>query len=284
MSGSYDVMGKAETELTRQDIIVETVQRALREQSQLIPTVRDVSDKAVLGADSIDFNRRVGAFEVQNLEEESEADIQTYKYTPDKLLLDKHMVIAWFLKKRANAQSALNLEMDTVEEAAAEHAIDIDRKLITAMLANASAANNVSVTGAITRAKILEAKAKLQAAVRLNTKNANFFLLINSKHEAEMLDIAGFVDADKYGSNQTIVTGELGRIFGIRTLITDESVLGDSNGLMYIDQGIVYGNQLAPELNSLYIPKKVGTEYALDQLYGTKVLNEGKYISHITFS
>ena len=284
MSGSYDVFGKAETESTRREIINEMVQRALREQSQLIPTIKDVSAMAVAGADSIDFNRRVGKFVVENLEEESEADVQTYSYEPDKLLLDRHAMIAWFIKKRANLQSALNLEADTIEEASAEHAIDIDRQLIIKMKAGASASNDVAVTGAITIPKILEGRAKLQKATKLNTRNANFFMLVSSAREAEMLAIAGFVEADKYGSSTPVMSGELGRIYGVRVLVTDEPVLGDNSALMYISEGIVYGNQQAPELNELYIPKKAGTEYALDQLYGTKVLNSGVYISKFTFT
>lgn len=284
MSGSYDVMGAQETGLTRAQIISAMVQRAVREKAQSVPTVMDVSAQAVAGAKSIDFMRRSSSFTVENLAEEAEADVQTYQFTPDNLPFNQHAVISWFIKKRSAVQSALALEADAIQEAAAEHAIDVDRKIIAALVAGAASANNVSVTGAMTKAKFLEAKAKLQKSTRLNPRNAKFTLLLGSDREAEMLDIPGFVEADKLGNANVISSGQLGRYFGVNTLVTDEPVLGANTALMYIDLGFAYGNQMDPDLTSAVQPKKVGTEYALDQLYGTKVLNNGIYISKITFS
>jgi hypothetical protein len=283
---SDNVFGKAETDKTRQEIVSAIVQRAIRERAQLVPTVRDVSSLATPGLDAINFPRRDGKFIVQNLVEDSAADTQSFEYVLDKLELDQHAMISWFLKKRSEVQGVVNFEADLLVEAAAEHAIDVDRKIITALAAGAASANDVSVSGgaAISKIKILEAKEKLQKSTRLNPRNARFTLLINSKREAEMLNIADFVKANEYGNANVIQTGALGRIFGVETLLTDESELGDSLALMYIDQGLVYGNQMAPDYRELYQPKRAGTEYALDQLYGLKVLDGGKYISKIAFT
>jgi len=281
---SQDVFGKSETEKLRMEMISAIVQRALRENAQLVPTISDVSALAQPGLDSISFPRRTSKFNVQNLVEDSEADVQSFEYDLDKLELNHHAMISWFIKKRSDLQAMVNIEADTIAEAAAEHGIDVDRKVQSAMLAGAASANNVAVTGAYTKDKFLEGRELLQKATKLNPQRANFFCLVNSKRERDLLNIGEFVKANEYGQGTPLITGELGRLFGVRVLLTDEEVLGDGNGLMYVQPGIVYGNQMTPDLNDLYIPRKAGTEYALDQLYGIKILDGGKYISKVTFS
>lgn len=280
---STDVFGKAETEKTRMELISSMVQRALREQGQMIPTVTDVSSMAQAGLDTISFPKRSGKFTVQNLVEESEAAIQSFEYDLDKLELNQHAMVSWFIKKRANLQSMVNIEADAIIEAAGEHAIDIDRKIQAAMVAGASADNDVSISGAWTTAKILEVKANLQKSTKLKPNQVPFFCMVSSDREAELLDLPRFVEADRYGSNVPLVSGELGRAYGIRFLVSDESAIA-TNSLAWIPTGFVYGNQMNPDLNELYIPKKAGTEYALDQLYGVKVLDSGKYICKVTHS
>lgn len=280
------IFSQAETGVTRQEMITAMVQRALRERAQLVPTIRDVSSFAQPGHDSISFPRRDGKFNVVNLAENADASTQKYDYENDKLDLNQHAMIAWFIKKRANLQSVVDIEADTIAEAAAEHAIDVDRKIMAAMVAGASEDNDI-FTGAgssaiMTKDTVLEVKEKLQKATKLNPRTANFFLLVDSARERELLNIAEFVKSNEYGSDQAITSGELGRLFGLRVLITDEDDL-DGHALGYVSQGTIYGNQMAPDFRELYIPRRAGTEYALDQLYGTRVLDGGKYISKVTF-
>ena len=291
MSGSYDVFGKAETELTRGEVVSEIVQRALREESQMISLVRDVSASAQPGIDGIFYPKRGNKFVVENLVEDSEADVQTFSYESDKLDFNHHAVIAWFIKKRSEIQSMIDLEADTIGEAAAEHAIDIDRVIMKAIFAGASSSNDVTLSGGaniFTAAGIIAARAKIQKAAKVNPSRVPFFMAVNSDAEATILGISQFVNADTYAGSTTLATGEIGRLYGARVILTDEDVfkVGATtyNGVMWAQPGVVYGNQAAPELNELYIPKKVGTEYALDQLYGVKVLDSGKYISRIRFT
>jgi hypothetical protein len=281
---SNDVFGKSETEKLRAELVSSMVQRALRERGQLVPTIMDVSSLAQPGLDTISFPRRQGNFVVQNLNEDSEADIQSFSYDLDKLELEEHAIVAWSVKKRADKQSMVNLEADTILQAAGEHSIDVDRKIIAAMKASASSANDVAITGAWTTSKLLEMKAKLQKSTKLRPNQANFFCLVSSARESELLDLPRFVEADKYGSNTPLISGELGRAYGIRFLVTDEPVLGDDLALGWVQEGIVYGNQMSPDYRELYIPKKAAKDCAIDQLYGVKVLDEGKYISKVTFS
>jgi hypothetical protein len=278
---SNEVFGNAETAKLRMELISSMVQRALRERGQLIPTITDVSSMAQPGLDTISFPKRSGSFTVQNLNEDSNADVQSFEYDVDKLLLDQHAMVSWFIKKRADLQSMVNIEADAILEAAAEHAIDIDRKIQAAMVTGAAGANDVTVTGAWTTAKLLEVKANLQKSTKLNPSNANFFMLVSSERESELLDLPRFVEADKYGANTPLISGELGRAYGIRFLVSDEpSVL--TNSIAWVQNGIVYGNQMSPDYRELYIPHRAGTEYALDQLFGIKVLNSGVYVSKIT--
>lgn len=279
---STDVIGKAETEVLRMELINSMVQRALRERGQLVAAVTDVSSFAQAGLDTISFPRRVKNFVVQNLVEESEADSQTIEYTNDKLLLDQHAIIAWFIKKRSETQSMVNLEADAIVEAAGEHAIDVDRKIYAAMLASANVNNDVAITGAWTTAKALEVRANLQALTKQRTNQMEMFVAVTSEHEAELLDLPRFVESDKYGANIPLISGELGRYYGMRFLVSDE--LPENKSVAWFRNGVVYGNQLAADYRTLYMPKKAGTEHALDQLYGVKVLDEGKYVCEITHS
>lgn len=279
---SYDVIGKAETELTRMELISSIVQRSIREQGQLVPLVRDVSSLATVGLDTISFPRRTQSFAVQNLIEDSEADVQAITYDLDKLDLNQHAMVSWFIKKRANVQSMIDLESDALLEAAAEHAIDVDRKIIAKLLLEAASANNVAITGAWTTAKFLEVKSNLQKATKLRTNNSNFFMAVNSDKESQLLDLPRFVEADKYGSAMPLVNGELGRAYGMRIVLTDE--LASNKSIGWIQEGVIYGEQSGADFTEAVKPRKAGVEYALDMLYGVKVLDGGKYVSVVTHS
>lgn len=278
MSGSYDVFGKAETEVTRAALIQGMVQRALIEESQMISMVKDVSNLAQPGAASVLFPKRSLGFKVEKLDEESEADVQTFNYGGDVLSFDQHAVIAWFVKKKTDLQATINLEADLIDAAATEHAIDIDRYLMKLLVAGAAATK--TITGGVwTKAAITDLRAKIKAASKM--RRGEFFMAVTSENEGKLLAIDDFVHADTYGSTTPLQQGELGRLYGVRVVTTDEDVFKKAgvtyDAVMWERNALVFGAQASPELNSLYIPKKVGTEHALDQLYGAKVMDGGVY-------
>jgi hypothetical protein len=101
-------------------------------------------------------------------------------------------------------------------------------------------------------------------------------LAVNPAEYATMLNIDNFVDASKFGSNQPVLNGQIGTIFGMPVIKT--TVVAAGRPLIYHKESLVIGFQLNPEFDSDKDLDNLATKYSLDQLYGMKTMQLGKGI------
>lgn len=270
------VTGDTELSATKQDLIAALVLRELQASAVVAQSVMDVSSFAVPGSKSISFPKMT-SFSVQKRTSSQPGDAQALTASVDQLNLNQNAYIAWIIEKFDNLQSQVAADLESLRRAASAHARGVDSDLIADMLANAK--NSQTFSSAITRDNILD--------LRLDLDNENIpddgnrFLLINPQEERDMLDIADFIDASKYGSSDPIQNGEIGRVYGLRVL--KSNLITANQSLCYHREGLALGFQARANVGEQSaIEYGTGSKkMAMDQLYGYKVLQGGAYISKL---
>ena len=270
------ITGDTATDVLKQTLVAAIVQRELIANSVLAGAVRNVSEFAVDGVDEIEFPKH-GSFTVTKKVSGTQVDAAALTYGTDKLLLDQHAVIQWMIEKKANKQSVVNLESANLLAAARAHAKQVDVDVHSALIAGVSASapdHVIAYAGAsFGRADIVKALELLDIQ---EFPSENRFLAVHPSQFADMLNISDFIDASKFGSNQPILNGQIGTVFGVRVLKT--TVVTAGRPLMFHAESCALGFQLAPSFDSDKDLANLGTRYSLDQLYGVKVMLDGKGI------
>jgi len=271
-----------EVEATRMEFIAAMVQRELAAAAKMRPLISDVSEFAIKGHKSIEFPK-LGSFAVQKLGENQRADAQALTATTDKLDLDQLAVVQWVMKKQAELQSVLRWEESLIQRAAAAHAREVDKDILDEMIASAAAGNAVTYNASDIEGNILSVVQKLDEAY---APEEGRFVVFRPAQKKLLLQVANFVQADRYGSSVPLVSGELGQAYGLRFVMS--SIQSDSfvDGVMvgFQREACAIGFQMDP-----MIDEQKAIEYgagskrmSVDQLYGVKALQSGSLISVVS--
>jgi N4-gp56 family major capsid protein len=270
------ITGDVVTDALKQTIVASIVQRQLIAKSVIAGTIRNVSEFAVDGVDEIEFPK-MSNFAVTKKVSGTAVDAAALTWGTDKLLLDQHAVVQWLVEKKANKQSAVNLESASLLNAANAHAKQVDVDIHAAMIADVSAAGPdhiIAFAGAsFGRADIVKAMELLDIQ---EFPAEQRYLLVHPTEHATLLNITDFVDANRYGSREAIMNGEIGQLFGMKVLKSTVCTAG--RPLVYQAEAAVLGFQLAPQFDQDKDLANLATRYSLDQLYGCKVMQSGKGI------
>jgi hypothetical protein len=270
------ITGDSATSMLKQTVVAALVQRELIANSVLAGSIRDVSEFAVDGVDEIEFPRH-GSFTVTKKVSGTAVDAAALTFGTDKLTLSEHAVIQWLIEKKASKQSVINLETANLLAAARAHAKQVDVDIHTAMITGVSAASPDHIIAFIGstfgRADIVKAMELLDIQ---EWPSSDRFLAVHPSDYATMLNITDFIDASKFGSNQPLINGEIGQIFGMKVLKT--TCVTPNRPLVYHRESTVIGFQLTPQFESAKDLANLATRYSLDQLYGVKVTHGGKGI------
>lgn len=269
------LMGISEVNAARKAEIANIVQSFLIQESKLMPTVTNYSALAVKGAKSVALPRS-GGFTVGTKSENTAVDAQTITYAADTISFDQHKVVQFLLEDIADIQANIPVVQDAVMKATKALSLDIDSAIITELkLASASTPDHQLVfadtsTDKVAKADILAARALLQNQYIDPTE---CYIGIGPEKEAELLAIESFIDASKYGSNEPIMNGEIGKIYGMRVILhtgfSDFMCTWHPSAVGFaLQQGMRYETQ--KDLANLAM------RHSLDVLYGVEVLDSGK--------
>lgn len=276
------IIDGTEVSVTRMDYIVETVQRELAAAAKVRPLVSDVSQFALPGRRSISFPK-LGSLTVQKLAEGQAADAQALTATEDQLDLDQLATVQFILKKQAEIQSQLSFEQSMIQRAASAHARQVDSDIIEALAAGAASGNDVTYNGSDIEDNILSVVQKLDEA---NAPEEGRFLIFRPAQKKLILSVANFVQAERYGSNIPIMRGELGMAYGLRFIMSNNatSTFVDATMIGFQREALAVGFQMDPFIDEEKdIKWGAGSKrYAVDQLYGYKVLQSGNLISFVS--
>ena len=266
--------GVTETVAGALDVISSRSQEYLQQEAKMLPVVSNYSDLVVAGSKQVEIPR-AGGFTVASKSENTAADASSITWSTDTISLDQHKYVQWLIEDIANVQTVIRIVEENVMRASKDMARDVDQYLVNILeTASASAPDHriaYDNTTTIAEADILEAR-QLLIQQYLNPKE--LFLAINPAQESAMLQIANFIQADRYGSSEPIMDGEIGKVFGVRVLVHND--VESLKSLMFHPSAVGFAQQLGPRFQSESDLANLGTRYSLDMLYGASLLDSGK--------
>lgn len=233
-------VGDVELSATKQELIAEIAQRVLIDGSKWLGTVRDVSNRAKKGAESISFPKYSSLFTTENRASATAGTNQKPAFAKDTMDLDIRAHIQWVIDSNDEIESTLDVMREYITHATLEHARDLDVR----MNAVAEAAGITTTTaGNVTQDVVLE----MQQILFQNKANPDrLFMQVSPKQHALLLKIDPFVSAEKYGS-AIIPNGVLGKIYGINVVMN--TTLGADQYFMYESEGLAVGFQRQPQFD-----------------------------------
>ena len=267
------IIGKTEVDAASMELVAGITQDFMIQAALLAPLVTNVSQFAVPGADKIKFPK-LGALAVGDKAENTAVDAQLLAYTVDELDLDKHKVIQVLVEKKAQVQGPQQMLADLAERAGKGMGLQLDIDIIAALeLASAATPDHrlAYVGASIAAADILAARTALN---KQNIPQSDRFLGVSPDSEAALLAIPDFIHADKYGNAGSLITGELGRIYGFTVIMHNN--FATARTIAWHKSAVAFGLQAGLDYQTESALAHLGTRHSFDQMYGVKTMDGGK--------
>jgi N4-gp56 family major capsid protein len=272
------LMGNTEVSATSKAIVDSLAQKYLVQEAKLLPLFSNYSNLVVKGASSIKVPRS-GGFTVASKSENTSADASIITYAADTISLNRHRYIQFLLEDYASSVASVDVVSDALMKASKDLALDFDTYLLSTLIAGASASSPdhiIQYTDGtnedIELADILNARKLL---VDQNIDPRECAMMIGSGQERNMLKIADFIDASKYGSNAPIVAGEIGMVYGMKVILHTGLTAGNKTVFAH-PSALGFAFSQDARVQSFYDLKELGNRWSLDTIYGASVLDSGK--------
>jgi len=137
--------------------------------------------------------------------------------------------------------------------------------------------DNLTSDDVLTVSLIAEAIGKLRAK-----GYAPKWLVIHPEQEVELLKDSQFIEASKYGSNEVLLNGEIGKIFGVRVLVSPYAYKAGSananevyakHAYLLADNAVAFVVRRPPTVEEKYEPTERTRYIIATERYGVAVLN-----------
>jgi hypothetical protein len=258
-------IGDTELGATKQELIEATAQKALIKASVTLGTVRDVSARAIKGAETISFPKFETLFTVEKRGSATAGNNQNPVLAKDTLALSERAHIQWLVDSHDALESTLSVDRELIELAGMEHGRQID---IDCNAEFEAAGIETATAGNISQDIVLQMRRIL---MKNKANPQRLYLKVGPDQEELLLKIDPFVSAEKYG-NAIIPQGVLGLLYGVKVILDVE--LAPQTYYMYDSMGFAFGFQRGPQFDEAPKPEfGAGSKLqVLDQKYGLKAL------------
>jgi len=273
------------TAATEMELILSIVQDELDRNSFLRPTVMDLSAQATKGVKSVDVPKFTSSFSgptTQNPDGLTETEFQSPVFGVDSIALNKWVNLPYRVADRVSTQTMLSLEAELAKSAGSKMGIYIDDQIIIRLKqASAAAPDHLRGLGGGTTAGVgaaitLEAiSTSRQLLNRSNVPQQDRWLVVPPEQEKALIDLDNFRNADKYGSRDALIRGEIGEIYGFRVLV--HNGLAANEALAYHKNSVAVAVQKEVKFESQRADVRLqATDYSFSMGMGDAVLNDGK--------
>ena len=274
------------TAATERDLVLSIVQDELNRNNFLRPTVMDLSSQAVKGAKTIDvpkFTSGMPAPQSQNADGLTPVDLQAAVFSVDTITLNKWENLAYRVPDRQSMQSAIAVEAELAKSAGARMGEYIDDQIVANLrLASTTAPDHDrdlagGATGGagvteITLAGISKARELLN---RANVPQSDRWLVIPPEQEKALIDLDNFRNADKYGSRDALLKGEIGQIYGFRVMVSNAAAATEAFAYHKSCSAVAVQQEISFESQRADVTLQA-TDYSFKLGMGDTVLDGGK--------
>lgn len=272
----------ANTGTTEMDVISSIVQDELKRSAKLRPTITDRSDMAMKGVKSIDLPRFDSSFagpQPQNPDGVTETAGQTLDFAVDTIDLNDWTSIVYKIPDRVSQQTMINLEGELAASAGKDYGNYVDDQII-AQLRLAAVAQQIGIedndTPALGAKLVLEDISKARRLLnRANVSQDDRYMLVPPEMEEDIINLDNFRNADKYGSREALLQGEVGQIYGFRVIV--HNGLAANEAIAYHKTACAVAVQQEVRFETRRLPLGLqATEYSFAMGMGQVVLDSGK--------
>ena len=275
---------RSNTELAalQMDLVANIFQETLKERAQLAGAVADYSTLAGQGVVKVSIPKAL-AFAAADVDEDGSWNNPTKgsTLTAPELELNKHKAIHYFVGDRQRLQTTGGFGAELIRSMAEGVAAQIDNDIANELLGKT--ADLESKDDSATKGTLkLEHIRKARTAIRTKTGSMEgAFMAVPSGAIEQLLAMDGFISADKYGSREALINGEIGRLLGFTIVESNAGDLdkttnkNDVGSVVAWRRGYVaFATQKAPLFEQERSAVRVGTQYTLSVLYGVKRLED----------
>ena len=270
---SYDYTLITNTDDVALDPISQMVQEIYQAQAVLSLSVLQGSHE--VGADSASYPRAAG-FTAEAVPTDSNGlSAQAIDWAVDKLEFDKDYAVLVDAKWRAMDHSVINQQAEIMKRQTLALVKQMEVSVYAALAAVSASGPDHKVpfatSGVIALSDILGGIKLLDDQ---ELPDDGRFIAVNQKQYSQLLALGDFIDASKYGSNQPVMNGEIGMIYGLRVLKTPR-VTADT-ALVYHRDHVVFAmdKQMAFDEDKDLV--KVTRRMLMTARWGVKTLDAGK--------
>lgn len=189
--------------------MVDTAARRNVVMNQVLAQVHDRTDDA----GSVFEVRERGTLDVGTVSENTQITTEDLSYSTTPISVSKYGESVVITREAEEDGMGVQRE-DAATELGEAFAESMDQTAYDTLVGNGSVGTQqLTTAGELTRDEL--------ADIRSVPKGNNYdpdYMIVHPDLEAELLKIDNFVHADEYGSDQNIVTGEMGRVFGMTVL------------------------------------------------------------------
>lgn len=265
-------MGLTEVAAGVMDEVSRFVQAELKQKAVLANLVQNFPVGP--GRDSVKITR-AGGFTAAAKAENTALTAQVITFAADTMALDQHKAVYVKLEDIASLQATPDVVEQILMRMASEMAYDVDAYIVTKLEATSASAPDHRL--AYADATSFKKADILAARQLLHVQNVPFnecYIGVSPASEVSLLAIDDFVHADKYGSSEGLVNGELGRLYGAKVIMSN--VFADAKTLVWHPSHVAFARQQNITFERDRDLANVATEYLATQLFGAQTLDSGK--------
>jgi N4-gp56 family major capsid protein len=273
--------GVTETSATAKAMISSLAQKYLIQESKMMPLVTNYSAMAVPGASSIKLPKASG-FTVSSKAENTAADATTSAFSVDTIDLNVHRYVQFLVEDIAGMQASVDVVAEYLLRASKNLALDIDSYIIAQLRLGSASAPDHEIAFTDATNEDIELEDILKARKLLIDQNIDpreCYIGVGSDQEKNLLKIDNFISAEKYGSNNPILNGEIGMIYGMKVIVHTSLA---NEALFWHPTAVGFALQQGVRVQREYDLANLAQRYSLDYVGGFKVLDGGKRNVHIT--
>jgi hypothetical protein len=206
-------------------LVAEVVQRELQAASKLSGLFADYSSLVGKGTASLKIPR-ASSFTVGTRDNATPtaASAMNLTFAFDEIALNKSKYVYYVIPGDVELDAKPSYELTAAERAASAHGRNLDIARLDALWVGAEVANDVGtfVSGTSDIEDIL--LTMIQNADEANMlDDGNRFLIVRPQERKQLLGVANFVQADRYGDRTPLVSGELGSVYGVRVIVVNHN-------------------------------------------------------------
>lgn len=272
-------------------LVAERVQRELQAAAKLSGLFEDYSALVGKGSESVKIPRS-SSFSVQDRDNDTPtpSSAQNLTFAFDRIDLDQNKNVFYIIPGDVELDAKPSYELTAAQRAASAHGRNMDIARIDELWTGGASSPEVAYVAASDdiEEKLLEMIEAADNAEMLD--DGGRFLICRPSERRKFLGVDNFVQADKYGSNQPIMTGELGMLYGVRVIITTQSgtvneattgePFGDGNMILCHRESLGFAFHRRPthDMDKAIEYGAGSMKHTWDVKYGLKALQDGALI------